>query len=80
MKTITKIDAVQLAIGLQNILLDMAKKQNLHPSDAKYPVLLFEEMIIDQKNVSKKDAELVTERVINTGILRWDIMANCFIL
>jgi len=80
MKTITKIDAVQLAVGLQNILLDMAKKQNLHPSDVKYPVLLFEEMIIDQKNVSKKDAELVTERVINTGILRWDIIANCFIL
>ena len=80
MKTITKIDAVQLAIGLQSILLDMVKSQNLHPSEVKYSVLLFEQMIIDEKDVSKKDAELVTERVLKTGILRWDIMANCFIL
>jgi SOS-response transcriptional repressor LexA len=77
MKTITKIEATKLAIGMQSILLDIAKEQG---REAKYPIRLFEEMIVKQKAVSKKDAEKVTEAIINTGIIRWELGSNSFVL
>lgn len=76
MKTLTKVDAVPLAIGIQKILLDMAKKGN----DPKYPVEYFEQMIMDRKQVSRKAAELVTEKILGTGIIRFSIYENCFVL
>lgn len=76
MKTITKIDAVPLAIGIQQILLDMVKKGN----DPRFPVEYFEQIVMNRHDVSKQDAELVTERIINTGIIRWELGANCFVL
>lgn len=76
MKTIVKIDAVKLAIGIQAILLDMVKEGKT----AQYPVAEFERLIVKQKQVSKADAEKVTERIIGTGIIRWELGANCFVL
>lgn len=80
MKQITKIDAVPLATGIQKILLDMIKEKNIDPNDAKYPIKEFERLIVQDKGVSKKEAERVTEAVINTRILRWEIFGNNFIL
>lgn len=77
MKQITKIDAVKLAIGMQSIILDIAKKEG---REARYPIRLFEEQIVERKGVSKKEAERVTEAVINTGIIRWDLSSNSFVL
>lgn len=74
MNKITKIEAEKLAIGIQKILLDMKVK------DPSYPVKEFERLIMEEKGVSKKDAEKVTEAVINTGILKWEIFANNFVL
>lgn len=73
---ITKIDAVPLAIGIQQILLDMQKKGN----DPRFPVNYFEQILMDNHKVSKESAELVTEKIINTGILRWELGENCFVL
>lgn len=82
MKTITHIDAEKLAIGIQQVLLEMLKKGRADDPDyeASYPVKEFERLIMDEKQVDKKDAELVTERVINTGIVRWEIFGNNFVL
>lgn len=77
MKTITKIEATKLAIGMQSILLDIAKEQG---REAKYPIRLFEDQIVERKRVSKKDAEKVTEAIINTGIIRWELGSNSFVL
>ena len=79
MKTITKIDSVKLASGIQAILLDMAKgkEPDFEPS---YPVAESERLICESKGVSKKEAERVTEEVINTGIIRWKIFGNNFVL
>lgn len=76
MNTITKIDAVPLAIGLQKLLLEMVKDGK----EGKYPCRLFEDLIVTTKGVSREDAERVTEKIINTGILRWEMGANCFVL
>ena len=76
MKTITRIDSTRLACGIQQILLDMMKKGN----DPRYPVEVFEQMIMDCKGVSREEAEKVTEKILGTGILRWEIGANCFVL
>lgn len=76
MKKITHINAAQLAIGIQSILLEMYKKQGI----AKYPISEFERLIVAGKGVSTEDAERVTEAVINTGIIRWSLSDNCFAL
>lgn len=80
MKTITKIDAVALATGIQALLLDMIKQKGIEPLEATYPVNEFERIIMEEKQVNKKEAERVTERVLGTGIIRWDIYNNSFIL
>ena len=76
-RKITHIDSVRLASGIQSILLDMKKTGIKEP---RFPVARFEEMIQEQHLVSKAEAERVTEKVINTGILRWELFANNFIL
>lgn len=76
MKKLTKIDAVRLATGIQSILLDMYKKHG----SAQYPIAEFERLIMESKQVDKESAELVTEKVINTGIIRWSLTDNCFVL
>lgn len=63
-KTLTSINATKLAIGIQGILLDMPKKSQ------RYPIRMFEAMIMDRKQVSPEAAKLVTEKIILTGILR----------
>ena len=75
-KIITRIDAVPLAIGIQKLLLEMYKKYG----ESAYPIKAFEQMIMNSKNVSIKEAERVTEKVINTGIIRRGINHNAFIL
>ena len=77
MRTITGIDANQLAIGLQRILLDMKMSGTDLPSIS---IDKFENTIQEEHGVSKRDAEEVTVSIINTGILRWEIFANNFIL
>lgn len=76
MKKLTSVNAVQLAIGIQSILLDMVKEGK----EAKYPVREFERLICETKQVSKQDAERVTEKVINTGIIRGQLCPSCFVL
>lgn len=73
-RVITKIDAVNLACGLQQILLDKVKKGE----DAVLPCQYLEQLVMERHGVSKKEAEKVTEAVINTGILRWEkgILSN----
>ena len=78
MKVITKVDAVPLAIGIQKVLLELAKKYELQ--SAKYPVREFERLLMESKGVSKKEAEKVTEKIINTGIIRWEMIGNNFVL
>ena len=76
MKTLTKVDAIKLATGIQQILLDMAKA-GIEPS---YPIDNFEHNIVERKQVTRKEAGRVTELVINTGIIRWDLGSNAFVL
>jgi len=81
MKVISRIDAPKLAMGLQQILLDMdAKAKEKGVEFLGYPVDVFERMIMEDKQVSKDDAERVTEKVLNTGIIRWDLTRNTFVL
>lgn len=76
MKRVVKIEADKLATGIRDILLDM-KRAGKEPS---YPVKEFERLIMESKGVSKKEAEKVTEAVINTGIIQWEIYGNNFII
>lgn len=76
MRKITNVDTEKLAIGIQKILLDM-KAEGKKPA---FPIARFEEMIQEQHGVSKEDAESVTEKVVATGIIRWEIFANNFVL
>lgn len=76
MKVITKIDAVKLAQGIQQILLTMIKDG----VDPRYPIKEFERLIIESKGVSPTEAERVTEKILNTGIIRWELGRNCFVL
>lgn len=77
-KRITHINALRLATGLQAVLLQMLKD---HPDkEAKLSVPWFENLICERKGVSLKEAAKVTEAVINTGILRWEIFGNYFVL
>lgn len=76
MNKVTRIQAVPLAIGLQQILLSKFKKTE----EAFIPVEYFEQLIIETKKVSREEAAKVTEAVISTGILRWDMSNNNFIL
>lgn len=76
MRKITKIDSVKLACGIQQVLLQMVKDGK----DAKYPIGPFEALIMKQHNVPLAEAEKVTEKVINTGIIRWCLNDNCFVL
>lgn len=77
-KRITHINALRLATGLQAVLLQMLKD---HPDkEAKLSVPWFENLICERKSVSLKEAAKVTEAVINTGILRWEIFGNYFVL
>jgi len=76
-RMITSINAEKLAIGIQRILLDMKNDGIENPN---FPVKRFEKMIQEQHGVSIEDAELVTEKVIAQGIIRWEIFANNFIL
>lgn len=78
MKKLTNINAEKLAIGIQSILLDMRIKKGI--KEPSYPVPEFERLIQEEKEVSKEDAELVTERILNIGIIRWDIIGNNFVL
>lgn len=78
MKTITKLDAPKLAMGIQQILLDMCKTKD--PNEVGYPVAEFERLLMDRKELSREDAEYVTEKIIATGIIRWDIYKNLFVL
>lgn len=76
MREITKVKAVSLACGLQQILLDMTKKGK----DALIPIAWFEDQICQRHGVDRASAELVVERILDTGILRWDMHENAFIL
>ena len=76
MKVITKIDAVKLAQGIQQILLTMIKDG----VDPRYPIKEFERLIIESKGISPTEAERVTEKILNTGIIRWELGRNCFVL
>lgn len=81
MKVISRIDAPKLAMGIQQILLDMyAKAKEKEVEFLGYPVDVFERMIMEDKQVSKDDAERVTEKILNTGIIRWDLTNNTFVL
>jgi len=71
-----KTNAVPLAIGLQKILLDIAKTKE----QAIYPIHLFEDMIVRSKNVSVFEASLVTAHVLATGIIREDTTGKYFTL
>ena len=81
-KVLTKVDAVPLATGIQAILLDMSKKLAAEGSDEspRYPVAEFERLLMESKGISREQAEYVTERIICTGIIRWELGANCFVL
>ena len=76
-RKITSVDAEKLAQGMKQILLDMKADGIEEPF---FPVKRFEAMIQEQHGVSAKDAEKVTEMVINRGVLRWEIFANNFVL
>ena len=73
-----QIKAVQLAIGLQKMLLDMKMRDGI--SEPHYPISEFERLIQEEKGVSALEAKLVTDKVINTGIIRWEILGNNFVL
>lgn len=75
MKTITHIDRTKLAFGLQKILLDLAQEGK----PARYPIAEFERLIT-RRGIPKSEAEKVTEAIIETGILRWELGSNCFVL
>jgi len=63
-KNLVSINATRLATGIQGILLDMPKNRQ------RYPIKMFESMIMDRKQVSPEAARLVTEKIVLTGILR----------
>jgi hypothetical protein len=76
MRIITKIDANKLATGILDLLIQMKKDTG----EASYPVPLFEKYIIEQHGVPKEEAERVTEAVLSTSIIRWDIIENNFVI
>lgn len=80
MNKLISVDVEKLTIGIQKILLDMVKEQGISPGSAKFPVKRFEEMVVEGKGISKKEAESITEKVINMGIIRWEIFGNNFVL
>ena len=65
-----------LAIGLQKLLLDMKRAGK----PAGYPVAEFERMIAEDKDVSLEEAGTVTVAVVQTGIIKWDLSNNLFVL
>lgn len=70
MKTLVKIDSAKLIAGLIEILKECGS----------YPVKDFEKMIVEEKQVSNKEAEKVTEIIINSGKIGWEIFGNNFVL
>jgi hypothetical protein len=75
-RIVTSIQANHLANGIKNILLDMKRDTGR----SEFPVSMFERYIIEQHGVPKQEAEKVTEAVIATGILGWDIFGNNLVL
>lgn len=75
MNTLVSVDAMKLATGMQQILLDMFKEHG----KAAYPIYTFERMITKRKKLSLNDAKEVTRRVLELGIIRKD-ENNCFVL
>ena len=76
MKTITKIQALPLAIGIQKIMLDMIHNK----LEGQCPIEQFERLIMESKQVSEFEAKIVTEKVLATGIVRRSSTFNCFVL
>lgn len=74
MKKLISIDANSLAVGILNLLTEM-KEAGLDPV---YPVSEFEKIIMETKEVSRAEAKKVTEAVISTGVIRWEIFGNKF--
>lgn len=80
-RKITKIEAEKLAIGMLQILTSMYADNKENPEKgAGYPVAEFERLIMESKGVSRSEAERVTDAVINTGIIRWDMSNNLFVI
>lgn len=70
MKKITKIDIDELVTGIITILKDCES----------YSVKEFERLVCEQKQVSKKEAEKVTDAIISSGKVGWEIFGNNFVL
>lgn len=78
MKIITMIQKNNIAFGIQRILMDMLKK---YPDvEPHFPIDRFEQLLMEAKEVSKEDAQMVTQKVVGTGIIRRREEDNAFIL
>lgn len=77
MKKITKIDSTNLAAGILATITQMMADGVETP---EFPIARFEALIVARHGVSKSDAEKVTEEVLNTGIIKWNIHNNSFCL
>lgn len=70
------VDILPLTTGIQKILLDMARDGK----DPLYPIKNFETYIVNRFNCSFKEAELITEKILSSGIIRMSIYDQCFTL
>ena len=65
MKTLTGVNKIALATGIQQILLDMARRGEI----PAYPIENFEHNVMKRKKLSRGSAQIVTGLILSTGII-----------
>lgn len=75
-KLLSKINIDEIKKEILTILWNQEKSGE----EPRYSVKKFESELIAGSNLSKKEAELVTEMIISSGALRWEIFGNNFVL
>ena len=65
---------------LKNEVLTLLRNQEKSGIEPSISVKKFEANLMTEKNLSKDETELVTEMIISSGALRWEIFGNNFVL
>lgn len=65
---------------LKNEVLALLRNQEKSGIEPSISVKKFEADLMTEKKLSKDEAELVTEMIISSGALRWEIFGNNFVL
>lgn len=74
--TVLHADVLRLTTGIQAALISMAQDGK----EPLYPISVFESYVVRKFNCKESDAEKLTEKILNTGIIRMSIYDQCFTL